>query len=83
MNMANIPHGYDENGVRSGNGEWKQFRVHEEDIEGRIIQDGWFLDLTDDGDGDYDKGEIVLDKVGEDIKQIVIDILEDNGIEVI
>jgi len=53
--MNNIPHGYDENGVRSGI----------------------------DGDGDYDKGEIELSVIGEDIKQIVIDILGDNGIEVI
>jgi hypothetical protein len=81
--MNNIPHGYDENGVRSGNGKWEQAIVHEEDIEKRIIADDWCIDLTDDGDGDYDKGEIELSVIGEDIKQIVIDILGDNGIEVI
>ena len=30
--MNNIPEGYDENGVRSGNGDWKEDFVQEEDL---------------------------------------------------
>ena len=32
MNNTNIPHGYDENGVRAGNGDWKKDFVQEDEL---------------------------------------------------
>lgn len=81
--MNNIPEGYDENGVRAGHGEWRK-PLSQSYIEGRIIEatDYW-LDLTDDGDGDYDKGEVELTGEGKVVRDMIIDILEENGIEVV
>ena len=81
--MNNIPYGYDENGVRNGDGRWRR-TISQEDIDGRIIgETRYYKDLSDDGDGNFDKGELVLTEEGKEIRELIVDILEDNGVEVV
>jgi hypothetical protein len=50
--------------------------IHREDIEAMIIgtTDLW-EDISDDGDGDYEKGELILSEEGERVLHLIVDIL--------